>query len=176
MIPLSVLVYEKGSNGVPLTSGRADSLRGRLESYDHSISDRFGFESMQCAWAASAAEALDWLRPEQLGRFCVVAGPRSSTVWEGMLVEIEVQLGTLRFRISLKDMANRLIVRYNTPGGEHNATTVSENAASQYLFGKKDRLLTLSGTSSAGATNRAQTALNVIAFPRSNEASSSGTS
>jgi hypothetical protein len=73
-------------------------------------------------------------------------------------------------------MSNRLTVRYNTSAGDHSASSVYENAASQYMFGKKDRLLNLSSTSATGAANRAQTALNVIAFPRSKEPSESGTS
>ena len=173
--PLSVLVYEKAAYAVPQTSGRADSLGGRLDSYEHTIRDGVGFEGMRCGFGATVTEALDWLRPDSLMRACEVFGPNGDRVWEGALVEVEVRLGRLTLRLALKDMANRLLVRYNTPGGDHSPTTVYENLASQYMFGRKDRLETLSGVSDTGADNRAQTALGMIAFPRSTTASESGT-
>ena len=175
MIPLSVLIYEKGASGVPQTSGRADSLGGRLDSYEHTSRDDYGFEGMRCSFGATETEALDWLRPEQLMRACEVFAPRSDRVWEGCLTEIEVRLGRITLRLALKDMANRLVVRYNTPGGDHSPTSIFESADSQYLYGRKDRVIPLSGTSATGAANRAQTALNLSGFPRSTTPSESGT-
>jgi hypothetical protein len=174
MIPFSVYVFERGAYGVPQPSGRADNLRGRIDSLELSIADLYGFEGMRCGWNASAVEALDWLRFDQLMRACEVYGPDGALAWEGVLAEVEVQIGRLTLRVSLKDMANRLIVRYNTPQGDHGATSVYEHDGSIYLFGRKDRVQSLSSTSDTGAANRAQTALNLIAFPRSKESTTSG--
>ena len=44
-IPLNIVVYERGAAGVPGTTF-VQNLRGRITSYTHTISDRFGFESM----------------------------------------------------------------------------------------------------------------------------------
>ena len=122
MIPLSVLVCQRGVRR-PQTSGRADSLGGRLDSYEHTSRDDYGFEGMRCSFGATETEALDWLRPEQLMRACEVFAP-GRTGWE-VPDRIEVRLGRITLRLALKDMANRLVVRYNTPG-DHSPTSIFE--------------------------------------------------
>ena len=174
-VPLSILLYDRGTYGVPQTSGRYDNLRGRVEDYEHTIVDRFGFESMRCSWHASAAEALDWARGGHLLRAVEVWGPNADRVWEGFLYEIEVKIGGIPLVYSLADVANRLTVRYNTPTGDHSPGTTYTNTASIALYGYKDRAMNLPTTTATGANNRAQTALNTIAFPRSKAASELGT-
>jgi hypothetical protein len=65
MIPLSVLVYEKGASGVPQTSGRADSLGGRLDSYEHTSRDDYGFEGMRCSFGATETDLHLMVTPKQ---------------------------------------------------------------------------------------------------------------
>jgi hypothetical protein len=173
-IPFSVLIGKRGANGVPDMT-EATNLRDRAASYEQTIADRIGFESMRVAWVGTRAELLDWGRAEQLGRPCEVYAPDGAQMWEGLLYEVEITIGRVSLVLSLKDMANRLVVRYSEPDGNQDATALFSNAASIATYGTKDRLLSLSTTLAAGAAARAETALNQIAFPKSKQASEAGT-
>src|SRR3954471_14307570 len=127
-IPLTVNLYEKGANGVPQTTGRAENFRGRIDGYEQTIAEGYGFEGMRFSFAATRHEANEWDRADHLMRAVEVFGPRGSRVWEGALVEITITRGDHVTRLSLKDTANRLIVRYNTSQGDHGASAIYENA------------------------------------------------
>jgi hypothetical protein len=92
-MPLTVNLYEKGANGVPQTSGRAGNFRGRIEGYEQTITDRYGFEGMSFSFKATRHEADDWNRIDHLMRAVEVFGPRGSRVWEGLLTEITITRG-----------------------------------------------------------------------------------
>ena len=66
-------------------------------------------------------------------------------------------------------------VRYSEPGGAQGDSASFSSAASQALFGIKDRVINASVALSAAASNQAQTILNYIAFPRSKQSSAAGT-
>src|SRR5581483_2636822 len=133
-IPISVCLGQRGANGVPDFS-RSENLRGIAESYEHTIGDRIGFESLRLSWHDSEVGARYWGNEDHLGRPVEVFAPHSDTVWEGRLVEITVAIGGVKLVYSLKDMANRLVVRYSDANGGQDATATFINAQSIATYG-----------------------------------------
>lgn len=174
MIPLSIILFDKGTNAAPTTTNPVN-LAGRVESYEDAVSDRYGFETARVAWTPTWAEIEEWARYDHLMRPMVAYSPDARQIWRGVLAEIEISIGTKKIAFSLKDMANRLTVRYSEPGGAQGESTVYSSAASQALFGRKDRVINASIALSAAASNQAQTILSAIAFPRSKQSSAAGT-
>lgn len=174
MIPIGVILFDKGTNAAPTTSNPVN-LAGRAEEYADTVSDRYGFETARVAWTPTWAEVEEWARYDHLMRPMVAYSPDARQIWRGVLAEIEISIGTKKIAFSLKDMANRLTVRYSEPGGAQGESTVYSSAASQALFGRKDRVINASIALSAAASNQAQTILNAIAFPRSKQSSAAGT-
>lgn len=174
MIPLSIILFDRGANGVPTTSNPVN-LAGRVESYEDTVSDRYGFETARVAWTPTWAEVEEWARYDHLMRPMVAYSPDARQIWRGVLAEIEIGIGTKKIAFSLKDMANRLTVRFSEPGGAQGESGTYSSAASQALFGTKDRVINAAVALSAAASNQAQTILNYIAFPRSKQSSSAGT-
>ena len=160
-IPLSIILFDRGANGVPTTSNPVN-LAGRVESYEDTVSDRYGFETARVAWTPTWAEIEEWARYDHLMRPMVAYSPDARQIWRGVLAEIEISIGTKKIAFSLKDMANRLTVRFSEPGGAQGESTVYSSAASQALFGRKDRVINASIALSAAASNQAQTILNYI--------------
>ena len=173
-IPLVILLYDRGANGVPTTNNPVN-IAGRVESYQDAIHDRFGYESAQVAWKPTRSEVLEWLRPDHLMRPVEVYSPLGNKMWEGFLSEIVLTIGHKKISYTIGTMANRVIVHYDTDAGGLGATTTYSNTASIALFGTKDRLLNASKVSATAAANRAQTALAEVAFPKSKQASQAGT-
>jgi len=174
VIPLSVVLFDRGANGVPTTNNPVN-LAGRVESYEDALSDRYGFETARVSWAPTAGEIEEWARYDHLMRPMVAYSPDARQIWRGVLAEIEISIGTKKIAFSLKDMANRLTVRYSEPGGAQGDSSTYSSAASQALFGIKDRVINASVALSAAASNQAQTILNYIAYPRSKQSSAAGT-
>jgi autotransporter-associated beta strand protein len=173
-IALSVVLFDRGANGAPTTSN-PEQLRGQLDAWEQTISDRFGYESARAAFRATARQALGWARADHLRRAVEVYTPQGHTCWEGYLAEIEVTIGRVRIALSLTDMANRVLVRYSTSAtGAQGASASYSHAASIATYGTKDRLLQLGNVSATAAANRAQTALTTLAWPRSTQATESG--
>lgn len=173
-IPLSIILSDRGANGVPTTNNPVN-LAGKAEGYEDALSDKYGFETARVSWKPTAQEIDEWARYDHLLRPMVAYTPDARIAWEGFLAEIEISIGTKKIAFSLKDMANRLVVRYSEPGGKQGDSATYSNAASQALFGIKDRVINASVAASAAASNQAQTILNFIAFPRSKQPSSAGT-
>jgi hypothetical protein len=155
-IPLNIPVFERGASGIPTTT-LADDLTGRIESYEHTIAATIGFESMRCNLTTEefakvdVDEAVDMLS-RWLGRSTVVTGPDAETVWEGFLTQIDADFGQGETRsIGLDAMANRINVRYTTVLGTPGSTGTASDTASQALYGVKDAVLSLPGTSTATA-------------------------
>jgi len=169
MIPLSVQIYERGSAGVPTTSLVAD-LRGRADSYEHTISDRFGFESMTVSMRATGDEIYDWLQ-NGLGRSVVVYSPNANVVWEGQLETISANLGQKKASKSFKNMANRVRTKYtseiNGSASSPATTATVQDTVSQGLYGIKDRVVSLGQTATAAAVAANQRTLNSLKLPRS---------
>lgn len=173
-IPISIILFDKGANAAPTTNNPVN-LAGRAESYEDTVSDRYGFETARVAWTPTWAEIEEWARYDHLMRPMVAYSPDARQIWRGVLAEIEISIGTKKIAFSLKDMANRLTVRYSEPGGAQGDSSTYSSAASQALFGIKDRVINASVALSAAASNQAQTILNYIAYPRSKQSSAAGT-
>jgi hypothetical protein len=175
-IPLNILVYERGDAGVP-SSNLIDDLRARANSYTHTITDQFGFESMQLALTVSLDEAIEWLQ-NGLMRSVVVCGPDAETVWEGVLTTISAQVGQKPATLSLDAMANRVRCVYTTvlsspgvyPSAILDGIVGLSNTTSQFLYGIKDRVVSLSESDRSAAGYRAAIVLADAAFPKSREA------
>jgi hypothetical protein len=172
-IPLTVTLYDKGASGAP-TSTNPQPLRG-LDSWESSISDRFGYESARVGWNATPAEINEWASADHLVRPMRAFSPTGRKVWDGFLAEITITEGSRTRVYSLKDLANRVTLRYNAPGGGQDKTTTYSNTASIARYGTKDRTLSNAIISPTAAANRVQTVLAAIAFPREKQSSEAGT-
>jgi hypothetical protein len=146
---IQINVYER-TGGIPSTTQLAAALQDRIDSYTHTIANAIGFETMTCGFACTLEEGIDWLA-NGLGRSCEVSGPDCEIVWEGFLETIEVQFGQERRSVSLREMANRIRVGYQTvlgtQGVRPTASTFFQDADSIALFGKKDLALAIGNTS-----------------------------
>jgi hypothetical protein len=177
-IPLSLILYERGTSGVPSASSLPiTDLGWRADSYTHTISDRFGFESCRVAFRGTADEAVDWLQ-NGLMRSLIVSGPDAEIVWEGFLETITVTLGQKKASLSLKPMANFVKILWTSIQGLPGDTTITATTAStlsQSLYGRKDYLGTLPKVF-VGAVNAAGAkALNALSLPRSTESTTAST-
>lgn len=141
---------------MPSTATLVDDLRGRIDSYSHTITDQYGHESMTCSFPATLEEALDWL-VNGLGRSVQVFSPEAETCWEGRLTTIEAQFGQERRSMSLDGMANRIRVRYTKAGlGTPGVTVATSDTTSQELYGIKDAVLSLSAVSDSTESGQYQ--------------------
>lgn len=152
MLPLSVNIFERGAAGIPGTT--YIPVLSPLLSYTHTISCRYGFETMRVSYVMTKEDALVWLT-RGLGRSVVVASPGAMTVWEGRLIQIDATFGPEKRSVFLNDMANRVRVRYttvlDTPGAAPSTSTFYEDSASQTLYGKKDAILSVGKSDSTEA-------------------------
>lgn len=173
-IPLSINLFERGANGVP-GGGFVASLQGRTTAYQHTITDRHGFESMSVSLVVRMSEALDWLQPARLMRGVVVSGPHGSICWEGFLHTIRAQIGQKPQSLSLDPVGNRVRCKYTTVLDTPGTTASASNTTSQALFGVKDYIATLNKDTATAAANKRDRVLGMIALPRSNEPSEAAT-
>lgn len=173
MIPLSIVVFERGAGGAPSTVSKIGDLAGLVSSYEHSISDRFGFESMQISMPCDVDTAMEWLQ-NGLMRSVVVYGPDGETVWEGYLETIAATVGQKRATLSVKNVAN-WVKGTHTTGGTTYTTAIQESATSQAIYGLKQLILNLGEVYFDGALYAAQRALAQLAWPRSEESTEAKT-
>lgn len=159
----SITIFERGAAGIPTTTYVTD-LRARVDSYQHTSSYQFGFESMTCSFIATLEEALDWLA-RGLMRSVVVYGPDGEIVWEGYLNTIEAQFGQERRSLALDGMANRVRVRYTTVLGTPATTSTGGSTASQGIYGVKDSALSLAESDSTEAGHYRDAMLADLAYP-----------
>lgn len=148
-IPLNILVYEKTANGVPGTT-LVDDLCDNADGYQHTITDQFGFESMQVALKVSLDEATDWLA-NGLGRSVLVTGPDAETCWEGQLTTVSAQIGQETRSVSLDGMANRVRCVYTTVYGTAGTINSISDTDSQFLYGIKDAVLSANNSDNGEA-------------------------
>lgn len=148
---LKIDVYERGTNGVPTTTFVED-LAGRADRYDQAIDHHIGFESMTVSFPCTLEDALDWLS-FGLMRSVIVTGPDvgpKQSAWEGFLETVEAQIGGEQRSVSVREMANRIRVQYQTvlgtTGARPTTSTFFEDTASEALYGKKDLVLALGNT------------------------------
>ncbi|MDQ2995470.1 MAG: hypothetical protein M3R61_00220 [Chloroflexota bacterium] len=175
-LSLAMNIYERGASGVPTTTYVTD-LASRADSYTHTISDRFGFESCRIVFAATPDEALDWLQTG-LMRSLIVSGPDAEVCWEGFLETVTVTIGQKKASLSLKNMANNVKMLWTalqgTPG-DTNSTPTSTSLVSQALYGKKDYLGTLPKVDGPLVIAALAKTLAALSLPRSSEPSSATT-
>jgi len=155
LLPLLALglqcnVFERGAAGVPSTTTLIAALQARIDSLEFSIADTFGFESLSVSFTATLEEALDWLA-NGLMRSCEVSGPDADVCWEGVLETIEAQFGPHQRSVSVREMANRVRVTYQTvlgtQGARPTSSTFFEDTTSEGLYGKKDLALAIGNVS-----------------------------
>jgi len=167
-IPLHLNLFHRGDAGVPSIAVFGD-ISGRVDSYSHTETDQFGYESMQVSLKVSLAEAIDWLS-NGLMRSAIVSGPYGRTVWEGILTTISAQVGQKPVALSLDAMANRVRCVYTTVLGTPGTTNSISDAISQSLYGIKDRIVPLDASDATAAAYRAAIVLADVAHPKTPEA------
>lgn len=173
-IPLTVQVYGRGTAGVPSTTFPLPDLRDRIDSYTHTISDQFGFESLALSFRCALDEVMDWLQ-NGLMRSVVVYGPTGRICWEGFLETVSVKVGRKQASISIKDVANHVVILFTYQDGSQGLGAASDNTVSQSIYGTKHRTVTLRNSTLLIASNAATTLGNLLAFPRSHESTDAST-
>ena len=167
-IPLSITVYQPGAGGIPTTTVLA-TLGGRIDDYEHTITNEIGFDSMRCTFAArDLVECVEWMN--NLGASVVVVDPEGRAVWEGLLFDVDVTFGRKTAAVSLDDVANSVRVKYAADSGVQAATSDVTSAASIARYGTKMRAINFSTSTATAAAARAAVVLSQTAWPRSKQA------
>lgn len=167
-IPLSIVTYPPSTGGVPGSVPIGMDISARTDSYQHTITDNCGFESMQVTLNVSLEEALEWLTAG-LMRSAIVYSPDAEVVWEGYLNSVSARVGQKIATLSLDGMANRVRCTYTTVLGTPGTTSSVSDTTSQGLYGIKDRVVALNQSSAAAATYRATIVLADLAYPKSRQ-------
>ena len=161
MIILTPILYRRGAAGVPSTTIKLQTPP--INSMSWSITDQFGFESADLTIGGTKDDFLSWAN--ELGASLLIFGPNAQTCWEGQLTEVSATLGQEQHSRSLDGMANRVNCRYTTVNGVPGSTGSSSDTASQALYGVKDYVVSLSTTTSTGATALRDRTLDLKRFP-----------
>lgn len=162
--PLSIVIYDPGAGGAP-TTDNPRILTGWIESYEDSLADEFGCETLRLTGKAASIEVvIEWA--QLLMASAEVDTPAGKPRFRGFLHE--VQIPALEVSVSLTDLANAVIVRWSAPGGTKGTQTAS-NAASIARYGRKEIVLNLSSAKAAEATNRASMVLAQVISPPNKE-------
>ena len=170
-IRVRVTLFDAGANGAP-TTNNPHTLRN-LDSYEHTIVNEGGFESLQVSFrVATRAAAQAYLDRLMCG--VIATSPRGRTVWEGFVQEVTAEIDGTTTTISLADMANQIVVRYKDTAGAQAAASPVTDAASIARYGTKTRLINFATTTPTAATNRAGVVLKQIGNPRSKQKRSAG--
>lgn len=141
-----------------------DDLAWRAQSYQHSSTATFGYETMTVTFGASVDEAAVWM--DRLLCPVNVSGPGAVTCWDGYISQVSYQVGGRQRSVSLDAVANRVTVRYQTYLGTPSATASASNTTSQALYGVIDGVLSIGTTDSAGATGLRDQYLGNRAYPK----------
>ena len=142
---ISVIVYD-ALIGDPSVSTRAlsDNLVERMNSYSHSTSVEGGYKDMSIDFNGTESEIQFWYE-QGLGRRIETTSPNGTTIWEGFINEVSVQIGGLSLSVGpVLDMANRVYVTYTAQkwvpwgvsfGGKQETTDAGNDTDSQDRFG-----------------------------------------
>lgn len=171
-IPLSIAIFERGAGGIPTTQYVA--LPTLPTRYQHTITDRFGFESMTFAIPVRFGVAQDWLA-NGLMRSVIVSSPEGTTCWEGLLSTINATFAQKRASASVERMANRVRCRYTTVLDTTGTSPTASNTTSQALYGIKDMVVALDRSTATEATYKRDRVLAERAFPRAADPSEATT-
>lgn len=153
-LALTVPLFARGAAGVPTTALLGDDLNGRITSYEHTISDQFGFESASVGRNMTVADAILALNT-WLMRAASVYGPYGETLFEGFLATIEASFGVESRSVSLRPLANRITIKATDTNNAAFTTTPVNDTASQALYGIKEQIQSFEATDSTDATNKA---------------------
>lgn len=170
---LALHIFGRGVGGIP-SSSTVTNLADRVMDYTHTISNAFGFESMTCSFPTTLDGAMDWLG-DGLGRSVVVYGPDAEIVWEGFLETITATIGGETRSVSLRDMANRVRVRYTSVLGTAATIATASDTISQAKYGIKDAVLTLNESDSTEAGHYQTTMLAKLKNPLSGPSATAAT-
>lgn len=161
---LSLPIFRRGEAGVP-SSVFVDNLVERAESYEHTISDQFGFESGSLTFTAPIDEGLWWM--DQLMSGFTPHGPDADPIWDGFLTGVDLTVNGVTHSRSLDPMANRVRCRYTTYTGANGTTATASDTASQALYGVKDAVVHLNNaTSSTDAAYKRDVRLALQRWPK----------
>jgi len=142
-----------------------DSVGGRLESYQHTSTATFGYESATLTLtAADLDEALVWT--ERLLCPVLAYGPGADLIWDGYISQVELRVGDRTRSYSLDGVANRVRCRYTTVLGTPGVTAAVSNVASVALYGVRDAVISLGTLNLASAQALRDAYLVDHAFPR----------
>lgn len=144
----------------------------RLTSYSHVIARLGGFLSAQFAMTQPLSTLEDWIE-NGLGRRVLVQAPGASTVWEGLIDNIEVSIVGYRFSIGpYLDIANKIKLIYSsidTIVGLRVVLDYITDAASTAKYGILSQILSAAGMNATTATQIQQMALNKLRRPPRSE-------
>ena len=158
-VELAVQIFERDGTP-PLTTPNA-TLRAR----------RYSWRAEGGPWQAQVeaegdAEALGWLM-ERLGCPIEIGDAEARRVWWGRVVEIRLQHGIVETGVSLRGMVNRIAVAYvDSSTGQRATTAWVQDDDSVALYGKQERLLTLTNATASEAEAYRDRALADLRFPR----------
>ncbi|MBP7213655.1 MAG: hypothetical protein KBA03_05425, partial [Anaerolineaceae bacterium] len=106
----------------------------------------------------------------RLGQDLRVYDPQGRLAWWGYLEAVSQSSGNLGYSVDIREMANRVAVRYrdsvDDEAAEFTQTAWFEDLESQAIFGQKEALFTLNQASQNSAERFAQMRLAEKAFPQ----------
>lgn len=111
-------------------------LAGKLTSYQHTIADRFGFESATLAYSGDRSEMVRALG--LLGRTVTTVAPSGAVMWDGIITRVRVAVAGVEHSISTDELYNRVKVRYTTRLGSAFVTATQNDTVSQARYGIKE--------------------------------------
>jgi hypothetical protein len=164
ILPIRLSLFAAGTSGAP-TNTAVLLPPGELISYSDSVSDAFGFESMQATFVTTLEDAQAWFASGLMNSI-VVSGPDAGVIWEGFVSGIELRIGGESRSVSLDTMANRIKCRYTTTTDTPGTTAAVSDTTSQGMYGIKDLVTTLPKTDAAAALDLATRLLALYKQPR----------
>lgn len=137
-VNLQINVYERSLTTTP-GGVICDDLGWRMESYQHSSTATYGYESMSVTLGMTVDEAALWM--ERLLCPVIVTGPDAVVCWEGYISQVSYQVGGRQRSAGIDALRNRVTVRYQTYLGTTGATASASDATSQALYGVHDAVI-----------------------------------
>ncbi len=129
-------------------------LNELVTTYQHTIADRYGFESATLTYQGGVGEVIQALA--LLGQRLTVYGPYGRQCWQGMFWSIDVASAGQQHSIGMEAIANRVMVRFTAPFGASATSTVYSDTDSQARYGRKDYVQAGGAKSLVAANNLAQ--------------------
>jgi hypothetical protein len=158
--------------------GNAFLRRMQAYGYRHKISAMGWFDTMSCDVRLQSIDEADQFLNDFIGaRVAAYVDNPVEPVWEGLVNRLTFDAGNWSYTVSLDAMANRASVISTGSTGATQRSTVSNNTASQAIYGIKEGQVDIGYTSNAGTTKinaLAATILAERAYPQSSITQQSG--